>query len=114
MKNLDGPGQAGASIPIPPEALSAGVAALCDFQEDSGVSYPELASRVFRAIYEHPHFPLVNSLPNRVDFHADQKNETYSEAETDARREAALKRMLATPHKPHKAKEKAEPERKGQ
>jgi hypothetical protein len=28
--------------------------------------------------------------------------ETYSEAETDARREAALKRMLATPHKPHK------------
>lgn len=27
----------------------------------------------------------------------------YSEAETEARREAALKRMLATPHKPHKA-----------
>jgi len=31
-----------------------------------------------------------------------QKSETYSEAETEARREAALKRMLATPHKPHK------------
>jgi hypothetical protein len=30
-------------------------------------------------------------------------NETYSDAETDARREAALKRMLATPHRPHKA-----------
>jgi len=28
--------------------------------------------------------------------------ETYSEEETVARREAALKRMLATPHKPHK------------
>mgnify|MGYP001550450319 CR=1 FL=1 len=35
----------------------------------------------------------------------DPKNETYSEAETEARREAALKRMLATPHKPQKAKE---------
>lgn len=29
--------------------------------------------------------------------------DTYSEAETEARREAALKRMLATPHKPRKA-----------
>ena len=28
--------------------------------------------------------------------------ETYSEAETKDRAEAALKRMLATPHKPHK------------
>jgi hypothetical protein len=28
--------------------------------------------------------------------------ETYSEAETKARREAALKRMLATPHKAQK------------
>lgn len=28
-------------------------------------------------------------------------NETYSDEETEARREAALKRMLATPHKPH-------------
>jgi len=28
--------------------------------------------------------------------------ETYTEAETEARREAALKRMFATPHKPHK------------
>ncbi len=35
---------------------------------------------------------------------ADRKHEdTYSEAETVARREAALKKMLATPHKPHKA-----------
>jgi hypothetical protein len=33
----------------------------------------------------------------------DQETETYSEAETKARTEAALKRMLATPHKPHKA-----------
>lgn len=29
-------------------------------------------------------------------------DETYSEAETKARADAALKRMLATPHKPHK------------
>ena len=28
--------------------------------------------------------------------------ETCTEAETEARREAALQRMLATPHKPHK------------
>jgi len=28
-------------------------------------------------------------------------DDTYSEAETVARREAALKTMLATPHKPH-------------
>jgi len=27
----------------------------------------------------------------------------YSDAETVRRREAALKRMLATPHKPHKS-----------
>jgi hypothetical protein len=35
---------------------------------------------------------------------ADQKplDETYSEEETVARREAALRRMLATPPKPHK------------
>ena len=31
----------------------------------------------------------------------DQKSETYSEEETERRREAALKRLLATPHKPH-------------
>ena len=30
-------------------------------------------------------------------------NEAYSEAETEVRREAALQRMFATPHKPHKA-----------
>ena len=35
-------------------------------------------------------------------------NETYSDAETVARREAALKRMLATPHKPHKEKRDGE------
>ena len=29
--------------------------------------------------------------------------DTYSHEETVARREATLKRMLATPHKPHKA-----------
>jgi hypothetical protein len=35
---------------------------------------------------------------------ADQKqaDEIYSEEETVARREAALKRMLATPHRPQK------------
>jgi len=31
-------------------------------------------------------------------------SDTYSEAETEARREAALKKLLATPHKPLKAK----------
>lgn len=34
------------------------------------------------------------------------KNDTYSEAETEARREAALKNLLATPPKPHKASKK--------
>jgi len=32
--------------------------------------------------------------------------ETYSEEETVRRREAALKRMLQTPHKPHKDSKK--------
>jgi hypothetical protein len=32
--------------------------------------------------------------------------DTYSEAETEARREAALKNMLATPHKPHRDSKK--------
>jgi len=32
----------------------------------------------------------------------DQESETYSDAEMAARMEAALKRALATPHKPHK------------
>jgi hypothetical protein len=39
--------------------------------------------------------------------------DTYSEEETVARREVALKRMLATPHKPHKpnrADSKARPD----
>jgi hypothetical protein len=35
-----------------------------------------------------------------------KSEETYSEAETDARREAALKRMLSTPPKPHSAMKK--------
>ncbi len=38
---------------------------------------------------------MANNDPNQGD--------TYSEAETVARREAALKRAFATPHKPHKA-----------
>jgi len=37
--------------------------------------------------------------------------ETYSEEETVARREAALKRAFAMPHKPHKPKGDAKPER---
>jgi hypothetical protein len=32
-----------------------------------------------------------------------KEHDTYSEAETVARREAALQRAFATPHKPHKA-----------
>ena len=32
----------------------------------------------------------------------DPKNDTYPEAETVARREAALKKLLATPHKPQR------------
>jgi hypothetical protein len=36
----------------------------------------------------------------------DPNSETYSEDETVARREAALKRMLQTPHKPHKDSKK--------
>ena len=40
----------------------------------------------------------------------DQKqDDTYSEVETVARREAALKRAFTTPHKPHKAKAKTRP-----
>lgn len=38
----------------------------------------------------------------RILLMIDTPKDTYSEAETDARREAALKRMLATPPKPHK------------
>lgn len=32
----------------------------------------------------------------------DKDSDSYSEREAAERREAALKRMLATPHKPHK------------
>ena len=40
-------------------------------------------------------------------------DETYSDQEAVARREAALKRMLNTPHKPHKPikKTKSSPDR---
>jgi hypothetical protein len=37
-----------------------------------------------------------------------KSDDTYSEEETVMRREATLKRMLATPHKPHKLGGKAE------
>jgi len=42
---------------------------------------------------------------------ANPEPETYSEAETKARREAVLKRMLATPHEPHE-KLKKKPQRR--
>jgi hypothetical protein len=38
---------------------------------------------------------------------ADSKDETYSEEETKRRADAALKRMLQTPHKPQKAIEQS-------
>lgn len=38
----------------------------------------------------------MNDFPQKQD-------DTYSEAETEARREATLKTLLATPPKPHKA-----------
>jgi hypothetical protein len=34
------------------------------------------------------------------------QEETYSEAETEARREAALRNMFATPHKPRRDSKK--------
>jgi hypothetical protein len=39
-------------------------------------------------------------------------NENYSEQETVARREAALRRMLSTPHKPHSEMKLGAPRRK--
>lgn len=42
----------------------------------------------------------------------DQNSETYSEEETVARREAALKRAFAMPHKPHNETKSAK--RKGE
>lgn len=46
---------------------------------------------------------IVNPLDMRGMKPPEQEIDAYPEAETEARREAALKRMLATPHKPHKA-----------
>jgi len=49
---------------------------------------------------------LALSIPRGLADMSDKRplaDETYSETETEVRREAALKRMLATPHKPHKA-----------
>ncbi len=38
--------------------------------------------------------------------------ETYTEAETITRREAALKRAFAMPHKPHKQKDSDAPDKR--
>ena len=50
---------------LPPDVLSAGVEPLCEFQEDRGVSFCELALSVFEAIVSHPHFPIVDFLAKR-------------------------------------------------
>ena len=43
----------------------------------------------------------------------EQESDTYSDAETKARAESTLKRMLPTPHKPHKPiKERCKPAEK--
>jgi hypothetical protein len=44
----------------------------------------------------------------------DKADDKYSETETVKRREAALKRMLSTPHKPHRplGKKRTKPNRK--
>lgn len=47
----------------------------------------------------------TNGMRRRRCLAGDMTDETYTEAETVARREAALKRAFATPHKPHKAKD---------
>jgi hypothetical protein len=44
---------------------------------------------------------------------ATPKDETYSEEETKRRADAALKRMLQTPHKPHKPLSERQPRPKG-
>ena len=43
-----------------------------------------------------------------------KESETYSEEETVARREAILKRVLATPPTPHKRKKKGPPNPEGE
>ena len=45
-------------------------------------------------------YPGINSKGSGMT--DDPKSETYTEAETKARAAAALQRMLATPHKPHR------------
>ena len=42
-------------------------------------------------------------VPGAAAMSEPSQDETYSDAETAARMEAALKRALATPHKPHTA-----------
>ena len=49
------------------------------------------------------HAAAVNEVDGSCMSDTDPKeSDTYSEAETVARREAALRRLLATPPKPHK------------
>lgn len=43
-----------------------------------------------------------------------QQQATYTEAETEVRREAALRVMFATPHKPHEKASKGRPKESSQ
>lgn len=55
-------------------------------------------------------YKVVADLP--LEFAVKAAEESYSEAETERRREAALKKMLATPPSPRTAKEKPKPKRR--